>query len=85
MFEQIAYLLIYHKRPERFAYSRSFVLSNLSDSLTVTHFSWAIWANRSQLLIWFEQNEQTEQMSDERMSEFPALFIHDLCLEMLII
>ena len=31
----------------------------------VAHLSWAIWANRSQLLIWFEQNE--------RMSEFPAL------------
>ena len=41
-------------------------LSDLSDSLTVAHLSWAICANRSQSLIWFEQNEQ--------MSKFPALF-----------
>ena len=45
-------------------------MSDLSDSLTVTHLSWTIWANCSQSLIWFEQNEQ---MSDERMSDFPAL------------
>ena len=69
-FEQIAHSLIYHERPEKIAHGRSFVLSNLSDSLTVTHLSWAILGNRSQSLIWFEQNER---MSDERMSEFPAL------------
>ena len=69
-FERIAHSLIYHERPEKIAHGRSFVLSNLSDSLTVTHLSWAILGNRSQSLIWFEQNER---MSDERMSEFPAL------------
>ena len=64
-FERIAHSLIYHERLEKIAHGRSFVLSNLSDSLTVTHLSWAILGNRSQSLIWFEQNE--------RMSEFPAL------------
>ena len=40
-------LLIYHERPERIAHSRSFVLSNLSESLTVAHLIWAKerWAN----------------------------------------
>ena len=36
----------------------------MSNSLRVAHLSWAIWANRSQLLIWFER------MSDEQMSEW---------------
>ena len=31
--------------PERFAYSRSFVMSDLSDSFTVAHFICAKWAN----------------------------------------
>ena len=39
--------------------ARFFVMSDLSNSLTVAHLSWAIWAN--------------EWMSDEQMSEFPAL------------
>ena len=37
--------LIFHVRPERFAHSRSFVLSDLSESLMVAHLFWAIWAN----------------------------------------
>ena len=60
-FERITYSLIYHERPERIAHGRSFVLSNLSESLTVTHLIWAKLAN--------------EQMSDAQMSEFPALHI----------
>ena len=48
--------LISSERPERFAHDRSFVLSDLSESLTVAHLIWAKWAN--------------EQMSDERMSEW---------------
>ena len=40
-----SHLLICHERPERFAHSRSFVLSYLSESLTFAHFSSAIWAN----------------------------------------
>ena len=70
MFEQIAHLLIYHEQPGGFAHGRSFVLSALRDLLTVAHLSWAIWANPSQSLIWFERNEQ---MCDEWMCEFPAL------------
>ena len=54
-----------------FALVRSFDISDLSNSLTVPHLSWAIWVNCSQSLIWFEWSEQ---MSDEQMSEFPALF-----------
>ena len=45
--------LYFHERPGRFAHSRSLVLSDLSEWLTVAHFIWAIWAN--------------EQMSDERI------------------
>ena len=63
------WLLIFHDRPERFAHSRSFDMSYLSDSLTVAHLSWAIWVNCSQTLIWYEQSEQ---MSDERMRKFPG-------------
>ena len=51
--------LICLERPERFAHSHSFVLSNLSESLTVVHLIWAKWAN--------------EQMSEWAMSKFPAL------------
>ena len=39
--------LICLERPERFAHSGSFPLSDLSNSLKVAHLSWAIWANRS--------------------------------------
>ena len=35
----------------------------MSNLLTVAHLSWAIWANHSHSLIWFERNER---MSDER-------------------
>ena len=53
---------------------RSFIMSDLSESLTVAHLSWAIWANHSQSLIW------SELMSDEQMSEFPTLVLTD-CIE----
>ena len=54
-------------------------MSNLSESLTVAHLIWAKWANHSQSHIWFEQNEQ---LSDEPMSEVPALlfFVQNTCL-----
>ena len=55
--KQFAHLLIYHEQPERITHGRLFVMSDLSDLLTVAHLSWAIWANRSQSLIWFEQSE----------------------------
>ena len=35
--EQIAHSLIYHKRPKQIAHSHSFVMSDLSESLTVAH------------------------------------------------
>ena len=40
--------LICHEQPEQFAQGRSFDMSSLSDSLTVSHLSWVIWANHSQ-------------------------------------
>ena len=40
---------------------RSFILSNLSKTLTFAHLSWAIWVN--------------ERMSDEQMSKLPTLII----------
>ena len=52
-------LLIYHEWPERIAHSHSFVMSDLSDSLTVDLLTWAI---HSQLLIC---PKQSKQISDE--------------------
>ena len=74
--EQIAHVLLFcHEWPEWFAHGHSLDMSDLSDSLTVANLSWAIWANSSQLLIWFEQNEGMSKcaMSKCAMSEFPAL------------
>ena len=39
-------------------HSRSFFMSDLSDSLTVTHLSWVTWAILSQSLICLERSEQ---------------------------
>ena len=76
-FEQITHLLIYHERPERITHSRSFVMSNLSDSLTVALLIWATWAIPSQSLTCLERSERiahsrsfdlrNEQMSNERI------------------
>ena len=49
---------------------RSFLVSNLSDSLTVAHLSWAIWANRSQLLIWSEGSEQMSKWANSQPCAF---------------
>ena len=35
---------IYHEQPEGIAHGRSFVMSDLSDSLTAVFFTWATWA-----------------------------------------
>ena len=56
--------LICHEWPERFPHSRSFVMSDLSESLPVAHLIWVIRVN--------------EWMSDERMSKYPTLFISNL-------
>ena len=74
-FEQITHSLTSSERPERIAHGRSFVLSNLSNSLTVPHFLWATWAIHSQSLIFLELSEQIahscsfdlSEMSDERI------------------
>ena len=39
IFWAIAHLLIYHERPKRIAHGCSFVISNLSHSLTVAHLA----------------------------------------------
>ena len=59
----------------RIAHGRSFVISDLSDSLTVAHLSWAAWVTRSQSLICLKRNEQ---MSELAMSEFPALLLDNV-------
>ena len=50
--------LICHEWPERIAHGRSFVLSDLSKSLTVAHLIWAKWAMSKlanfQPCLWFE-------------------------------
>ena len=61
-----------HGRSEQIAHSCSFLVSNLSDSLTVALFSWAIWANCSQSLF---KMSNFEQKSDEQMREFPTLVV----------
>ena len=58
--EWFTHSLIYHERPEGIAHGHIFDMSNLSDSLTVAHLSWSIWANRSRSLI---SSEQFERMS----------------------
>ena len=68
--QKISNLLIFHERPDRISHSRSFVMCDLSESLTVADLSWVIWVNRSQSLIW---SERYEHMSDERMSKFQTL------------
>ena len=55
------------KRTKRYNFShiflsesliRSFIMSDLIKSLTVTHLSWETWAIRSRLLFWHEQPER---------------------------
>ena len=58
MFERIGHSLIYHERPEPIAHGRSFVMSDLSDSLKVYRLIWATWAIRSQSLICLERSER---------------------------
>ena len=55
--EWYAHLLIYDEQPVKIVHSRSFVMSNLSNSLTVALLTWATWAICSQMLICPEQSE----------------------------
>ena len=66
--EWFAHLLFYAEQLEQIAHIRSFVMSGLSNLLTVAHLSWATWANRSHLLICLERFERFEWMS-----KFPTL------------
>ena len=49
--------LISSERHERIAYDHSFLVSDLSDSLTIAHFLWATWVNRLWSLIFSERPE----------------------------
>ena len=49
--ELFTHSLIFGEQPERFAHDRSFPLRDLSESLMVAHFWWAIWTNCSWSLI----------------------------------
>ena len=78
--EKTSNLRIYHERPEWTAHSRSFVMSDLSDSLTVVLLTWATWVIHSQSLIYPEQSERIAHscsfdLSDlsEWANEFPTL------------
>ena len=66
-------LLISSERLERISHGRSFSLSDLSDSLTVAHLSWAIWVN--------------EQWANERIpspasTPFPPPAPKPVCLDL---
>ena len=55
--EQFAHLLFYHEQPVWIDHGCSFVMSDLSDSLTGAHFWWATWVIFSQSLICPERSE----------------------------
>ena len=55
--ERFTHSLIYHERPEQIAHGCSFIISDLSNSLTVAHLSWATLAICSQSLVSPEQSE----------------------------
>ena len=57
----------------RIAHGHSFVLSDLSDSLTVAHFLWATWAICSRSLICRERSDQIAHSRSFDLNKFPAL------------
>ena len=44
----------------------SFLVSNLSDSLTIAHFFWAMWANRSWSLIYGERPKHFTHIAHQK-------------------
>ena len=66
--ERFTHSLIFRELPERFAHDRSFLVSYLSDSLTIAHFLSATWGNRS-----FDLSEMRDSLTSltktEEMSE----------------
>ena len=73
--------LIYHERPEQIAQGRSFDMSDLSNWLTVTHLSWAIWANHSQSLIWSERSEQMGEWAMSKWANSQPCLLAVTCLD----
>ena len=68
------------------AHCRSFVMSDLSNSLTDAHLSWATWAIRSRTLICLEQSERIAHSRSFDLSEMsewansqPCLYICVFC------
>ena len=68
--KRFAHSLIYGERPEP---KRSFLVSDLSDSLTFAHLSWATWGNCSRLLFW---HEQPVQFATQSLILFFLLFLY---------
>ena len=74
--KKMSHSLIYHEWPERIANGCSFVMSDLSDLLTVAHLTWATWAIGSQSLTCPEQSEQIAHSRSFDLSDlikFPTL------------
>ena len=69
IFERIAHSLTYHERPERIAHGCSFVMSDLSDSLTVALLIWVTWVIPSQSLICLQRSEQIAHSRSFRLSK----------------
>ena len=67
--ERSAHSLISSERPERITHGGSFVLSDLSNSLTVAHFLWATWAIRLRSLICLERSERIAHSRSFDLSE----------------
>ena len=44
------------------------------------HLSWAIWANRSQSLIWFERNEQMSEWAMSELANSQPWYMQKICL-----
>ena len=79
-----------HERPDRIAYSCSFVRSNLSDLLMVALLSWATWVNRSRSLFdlsnfeWKRKSKRAKEqipnpgLNHEKKVEVENLVTHSL-------
>ena len=77
--------LFWYEQPEQFAHSHSFVLSDMSKSLTVAHLIWAIWVNEQMSragnsLIWFPSESLVfvQKWANEQFSQKNEWFTHSL-------
>ena len=93
--ERFTHSLSFGERPERFAHSRSFVLSNLSKSLSVGHLIWAKWANEHWAneripsparfatgAIWDISDKKLYQVSPATQARTPLRSILSLCCQL---